>query len=444
MSHKFLLLLLFIVSAVPACAQRDVVTDNPEVHSVLAGTLTVDAEVDPIQDYRGFEVLVAKDRDGEPDTLGYAVTDSTGAFTMNVTAPTRGRYSLLISRRGRILKVGALAVAEGDTASLRAVFPMGNRPLRIRSMENSAWLAYENTTLQHRQSLLELVQSGEYNEAKVSGLVHQTSMILWSMRTTFAGTMGGEVAAAEAVAMITSWNDSLALARAREITPSNINYVEVAQAARRAQSRLGGQEAAVALLEAYAEAALAAEQRAALEFEIIAARLDSMQYGIALSRAYRFKEKYADTAFEDWGSRAIYELEHLIPGKDAPLFAVREMHGDSLRLADLRGQYVLLEFYHPQDDIYEREMEGRSALYADAPALEIISFSMAADSLINEAFFEERDIPGQHVLNPPGLALLYNINVLPTRFLIDPAGRIVAKYVGSTMTSVYQDVVGDP
>ena len=434
-----LMLLVFCVMALPACAQQE---DDPEVRSFLNGVIMVDETVDATPDYRGFEVLVAVEVDGEPDTLGFGVTDSTGAFAFDVVAPSRGRYSLIVSRRGQILTVGALAVAEADSATLRATFPLGNRPLRVRSMENSAWLAYENTTALHRQGLLDIVQGGEYTESKVSSLVHQTSTILWNLQETFPGTMGSEVAAAEAVTMVTSWNDSLALERAQQIPPENLNYVNVAQAARVAQARVAGQESAIALLEEYAAAAQTEEQVASLRFEIIAARLDSSEYELSLELARAFKDDYADTPYEEWGTRAIYELENLIPGRPAPLFSVRTVLGDSLHLEDFHGQQVLLEFYHPQDDTYEREIEGRNRLRADAPNLEIVSISVAPDTLINEAFFDGRTIPGQHVFNPVGLAPLYNVNVVPTRFLIDAEGAIVAKYVGSTMQSIYNDVLG--
>ena len=438
-----LFLVFFLaVLAVPACAQQDAPPKDTPVHSMFSGVLTVSPEIDSTRDYRDFEVLVAVDNEGEPDTLGYAVTDSTGTFTMEVTAPTRGRYSLVISRRGQILTLGALAVADGDTATVRGEFPMGNRPLRIRSVENSAWMAYENTMTQHRNRLLELVQSGEYTEAMATNMVRQSSTILWQMRETFAETMGAEAAAAEAVSMTVGWDDSLALARAWEIPPENIRYVEVAQAARNAAARLNGQQAALDLLESFLENATTDLDRRTLEFEIIVAHLDSSRYDVALTKARAFEEKYAGTDYEEWGNRAVYELENLIPGKEAPLFAIRDVAGDSLRLDDLRGQTVLIEFYHPQDDGYERELEGRNALIREVSGLEIISVSVAPDTLITEAFFDSRVIPGRHAINPSGLTLLYNINVVPTRFLIDSDGLIRAKYVGSTMAAIYEELVG--
>ncbi len=435
--------LCFAVAALPACAYQDA-SQGGGVRSLLSGVITVSPAVDPTKDYRGFEVLVAVDNDGEPDTLGFAVTDSTGAFAMDIVAPSRGRYMLVISRRGSILTMSALAVADKDTATVRAVFPMGSRPLRIRSMENSAWMAYDNTTAQHRISLLKLVQDGEYDEEKAANLIRQTGTILWGMQETFPGTMGAEWAVAEAVTMTANWDDSLAVDRALQVSPLNPRFVDVARAARAAQSRLAGQEAAIVLLEQFAAQAEEDLQQSTLEFEIIAAHLDSAEHDVALEKAIAFRDEHVGTPQEEWGKRAIYELENLIPGKQAPTFSLRDLSGDALVLEDLRGSYVLLEFYDPQDDAYEREMPGRAALAESVADLRIISISMAPDSLITEAFFDSRDVPGTHAIRPPGLAPLYNVNVLPTRFLIDAEGRIIAKYVGSAMAAIYDDLVGIP
>ena len=434
-----------------ACGQQEasstVPTRDAPVHSYLAGRLTVNADVDSVQDYRGFEVLVALDNQGQPDTLGYDVTDSTGAFQLDVTAPTRGIYALIISRRGQILKVGELAVSEGDSATLDATFPMGNRRLRIRSEENAAWVAYQNTKLQHNNSLLALVQSGEYAEGSARARVEQTTMIFWNMRSTFPGTMGGEVAAAEAVMMLSGWNDSLALARAYEITPKNINYADVGRAARQAQARLAGQEAALQLVRDFQERALDDKQRAQLHSEIVLAHMDSLEYDEALDEARALATTYAGASWARWADRAIYELENLLPGMAAPAFAVRTSEGDSVALGDLRGRLVLLEFYQPQDQVYQREFEVRNALYeaVGGDSLHIVSISVEPDTLLNEAFLDGRAAPGFHVFAPEGLenmiARRYNVNVLPTRYLIDSDGNIVGKYVGGTMATLREDIL---
>lgn len=420
-----------------ACAQEE---ETPiSIRSTLDGRLTVRTEVETSTDYRDFEVLVALDKDGEPDTLGFAITDSTGRFLMNITAPERGVYALVISRRGQILTVGQLAVAEGDSASLSAAFPLGNRTFRVRSMENSAWQAYQNSLAQHDRQLVELVQTEGYNEEVVRQRVAQTAMILWDMQNTFPGTMGSEVAMAEAVVMEAGWNDSLAVARARVIPSNNIQFGDVGRVVRQATARLEGHEAALAVLEDFARRATNDEHRAQLASERVLAHADSSQFDAALAAAAALQEDYANSPWAQWAARTAYDIEHLRPGMAAPNFAVRDVAGDSLHLADLRGRHVVLEFYRPEDDVYQRELEGRNSLVTGmgTERLAMVSISLQPDTLINEAFFEEREAPGIHVYGAGDLVQAYNVNVVPTRFLIDPEGRLVSKFVGGAMAAIY-------
>ena len=431
-----------------ACGQQSPVdAEETTVHSYLEGRLTVDASVDSVPDYRDFEVLVALNREGEPDTLGYAVTDSTGAFALDVTAEERGVYPLIVSRRGQILRVSELAVAEGDSARWEATFPLGNQPLRIRSLENAAWTAYRNTKAQYNQALVELIRSGRYEERDVGIRIAQTAMIFWNMRTTFPNTMGSEVASAESVVMIGGWNDSLALVRAMGIPPQYPGYAVVGRAARQAQARLAGQEAALQLIRDFRDRAIDDEQRAQLQSELVLAHLDSLQHDEALAAARELARSYPNTEWVAWADRAIYEIENLLPGMTAPPFTVTTYAGDPVVLDSLRGRLVVLEFYMPQDPVYQREVLQRNALYEaiGEAALAIVSVSAEPDALLNEAFLEGRDIPGFHIFAPESLentlAQRYNINVLPTRYLIDREGKIVAKYVGGAMANLRDDVL---
>ena len=421
-----------------ACAQQEEDEVPGQIRSNLRGQLTIRTEVDPTTDYRGFEVLVTLNNDGMPDTLGYAVTDSTGHFSMDIVAPERGIYALVISRRGQILKVEQLAVAHGDSATVEAAFPVGARRLRIRSLENAGWLAYQNTRTQHEQALVELVGEG-YDEESVGRSVAQTSMILWGLQESFPGTMGGEMAAAEAVVIGSGWDDSLTVARARAISPSNTRYGSVGRFARQAQARLAGQAAALALLDEFRAATTREDHRAELASERVLAHLDSLEYDDAIAAAEAMQEEYAEGEWGTWAERALYEMRNLLPGMEAPAFASRDAQGDSLRLADFLGKHVILEFYRPEDDVYQRELEGRNMLLVElGDELAIVSISLQPDTLINEAFFEERVAPGRHIYGGEDLADLYNVNVLPTRVLIDPEGRVVSKYVGGSLAALYE------
>ncbi len=435
------LLGVLIIAPGLACAQTE---SKPEsVESAFEGTLSIQPDIDLSTDYRDFEVLVARTVTGEPDTLGYAVTDSSGFFSMKIIAPERGVYNLIISRLGQIQASGQIAIAHGDSAFLRAAFPLRGRNLRIRSQENSSLQAYQNTRTQHEQSLVELVQSGEYTEEEVSNRISQTTMILWDLQKTFPNTMGGELAAAEAIMMGTGWEDSLVIARMDQLASSNGRFGDAARAARQAEARRNGQESALALLDHLSQRADTEIQRAEIASERVVAHIDSLEYDAAFTVTQSMQDEFPDTQWALWAERAAYEIQNLLPGMDAPSFAVRDVNGDSLKLKELRGKYVILEFYQPEDDVYQRELPGRNDILETlgSDLVQIVSISMQPDTLVNEGFFEERVVPGRHVYGGQEVGQKYNINVLPTRYLIDPEGTLVDKYVGGSMAALREYVI---
>jgi len=447
MTHqsRAVLPLLCVLATYPglACAQPEEEAGPAVVRSGLSGHITVRPEIDSTADYRGFEILVAVDNEGEPDTLGYAITDSTGFFSMDVEVAERGVYALIVSRRGDLLELGHLAVADGDSASLNVALPTGSARMRPRSQENAAWQAYQNTRLQHDQNLIALTQAEEYNESAVNLQISQTAMILWDLREIYEGTMGAEVASAEAVVMNAGWNDSLVVAWGAEVSPENVQFGEVGRTVRQAMNRLHGSQAALEVLEDYTQRAIRDEHRAELMSERVMAHLDQQEHAEALAAAERLSAEFPESAWAEWAARAAYEIQHLLPGMPAPGLIALDTAGVQVNLADLAGRYVVLEFYRPEDDVFQREVEGRNHLIAEFghDRVEFVSISLQPDTLVNEAFFEERELPGVHIYGTTNLARLYNVNVLPTRYLIDPDGHLVEKFVGGAMAALYEYMI---
>ncbi|QXD15286.1 TlpA family protein disulfide reductase [Rhodocaloribacter litoris] len=423
--------------------------DPGPVRSRLEGRLSVAAEVDSTGDYGGFEVLVVDNSTGDVDTLGRAVTDSTGAFGLDVRAPFRGIFPLLINRAGAQLYFGELVVAHGDTARIQATFPLRRPSLVVRgSRENGAWMAYRSAKDHHTRVLSEVLREQGYEAGRVANTIRQTSNLMWGLQQTYPGTLGATVAAAEAVVMLDGWDDALLVERARQLPPDHPNLVEVMRAARRAQARLRGQEAALALLREFQARTPSNETWAGLQSEVVLAYIDSLQQDEALAAAQELARRAPDGRWVRWSDRAVYELENLMPGMPAPGFVVTTLDGRTVRLDSLRGRVVVLEFYAPRNEIFLREVGLRNRLYRalDAFPVTVVAVSLDPDTLITEAFLEGRDIPGLHVVAPGGLdgplAGLYNVNLLPTRYLIGPDGTIVSKYVGSAMVPLQIELAG--
>ena len=272
MKHAPLVVLLALSTGIIGCG-----SDAPEWPTMtLEGSVKIRAEIDSTANYSGFELLVYRQVDGEDaDTLGIATTDTTGYFAMEISVPERGVYPLLISRYGTALHQEEMAVVAGDAATVDAVLPTA-APLRIRSAENVAWVAYRNTRAQHQQSLNEVLTGGAIDPEAIQRTVEATSTIYTSLARTFPGTMGAEVASAESVIMLAGWNDALALQRLDSLSIDNVRIVDVLRAARRAAAREEGLEAGLGLLERWKAKTDDQVLRAAIQSEQVLALIDSL------------------------------------------------------------------------------------------------------------------------------------------------------------------------
>src|SRR5690625_4236287 len=131
-----LLLIFALLCTVAACRSQAQGTDT-SVRGHLAGVVTVSAEIDATDNFEGFEIIVGNEGLDGIDTLAFAVTDRSGRFETDVSAPMRGLYPVIIAREGQILHIDQYIIADGDSATFAVELPTSNRPIRFRSHERS-------------------------------------------------------------------------------------------------------------------------------------------------------------------------------------------------------------------------------------------------------------------------------------------------------------------
>ena len=420
-------LLLAALALLPACRRDEPDPEVPPVRTVLTGTITAPDSV------RGpFELFVLNRDSVRTDTLGHVRVGADGRFTFSVVAPERGVYPLALVVAGRVVRIEPLVVAAGDSARVDVRFPLGRRPLRIRSAENDAWTAYRNAKAQQGLALRSAAAGGAPAEPGL--LARQTASILWSLREAFPGTVASEIGAAESLALLEGLDDSLVVARAALVTPEQAGYTTAGEVARRSEARLRGQAAAVALLERFRDRAVRPEQKAKLQAALVATHLDSLDETAAVAAADRLLADHPASPWADWARGAKLEAQTLLPGKPAPDVTARAFDGATLSVGGFRGRTVLLEFFRP-DDRYLALLPAREALRASLAGrpFEIVSVGVEADTLVTRGFFSQSRLPGRLVVTSgptSDFAQRYNVRVTPSWFLVDARGVIRGKYVG--------------
>lgn len=127
-------------------------------------------------------------------------------------------------------------------------------------------------------------------------------------------------------------------------------------------------------------------------------------------------------------------------GKTAPEFSAELIDGTPFSLSDLRGQYVLIDFWgswcppcrrdNPKLVQLHKEFNGKK--FQDAQGFELVTIALERNDRYwkkaseNDGFVWKHQIVTQAkaVLLSP-LAQKYNVSEVPSKFLVNPQGEII-------------------
>lgn len=132
-------------------------------------------------------------------------------------------------------------------------------------------------------------------------------------------------------------------------------------------------------------------------------------------------------------------------GRKAPDFALANLDGQTVRLSDFRGRIVLIDFWATWCRPCLMEIPHLIELYneygRDGFAVVGISVDQKGESVVRP-FVKRMAIPYPIVMGNPTIVHKYGpIRGIPTAFLVDAEGYIVAKYEGYREKSVFESEI---
>jgi len=135
------------------------------------------------------------------------------------------------------------------------------------------------------------------------------------------------------------------------------------------------------------------------------------------------------------------EKARVTVGLEAPDFVLTDLNGETHRLSDYRGKGVFLNFWGTWCKPCEKEMPYINRQYEvyKKQGVEVIAVNVGESKLAVEKFAERFGLKFPIVIDRQDQVMnAYDIDPLPTTFLIDKNGEIVKVITGTMTESMVQ------
>ncbi len=443
--QRYWLILCSLLLVFTSCGTTE---EDPYIGNIIKGQVTVDENIDQTGDYSGIELKILNHAGDPalPDTIFYTTTDSAGHFQSRSRFLNPAIYTLEIGRRGQTLESVNLVLAPEDTVRLEAELPNVVETLQVYSRENELFETYERLE-RGLERVLQFARAGHLTGDSLEAELRKWSDLYWDFYQDHPKSFAGEQSAVNALYLLEGWDDEMMIERLeilQQESPSLLPF----------SSRLAvfyyahehGLNRALDYLESLREMELEQQARMEIEQTLIHLLHDSLMLERAGEELARFKEEFSDLERAvEWAEGLEADLTRLAPGMPAPHLEITTLGGEQLHTGSIGEKVLIIEFTRIENFLYQHQYEELINLYREYgnEDVEIITVPFGANPLLMAAFFEEREqlwrFAESGSVDEEQLRADFNIQVIPTRFLIDTNGNIVGKYEGLELEEMFSD-----
>ncbi len=423
-------------------------SSEPErIGTVIEGQITVDPELDSSMDYSGIELLIAfRGVDGSPqDTLFHSVTDSTGSHHGTAYIEEKGIYPVLVSRNNNRVGMINLVIAQGDTIRLNAQLPDLNQTIAIQSVEHDAYERFERLQRNFNRVVTYINNVG-MSQDSVETEILKWSDLFWDFHNQSENTLAGERSASTSITLLEGWDNELMLAR----TDSLLSKTNRLPTDLRVQltgyfAETEGLDRSIQFLDQLDGRLTNRDHQLPIRRDKIRLLFDSSRTNNAELLLEDFKRTYSDNeSAMEWAENMDYDLATLAPGRPFPAFSFTDTDGETVSNETLGDSPYLIEITRFDNALYQEQFEQTvviNQIYG-SHGLKIVTVPLSTSDVALNAFFDERvkmwPVIDPGSFNADELIERYNIQRLPTRFLVNDQGTIIQRYVGAEYNNIIQ------
>lgn len=413
-------------------------TESDENRAYISGQFET-ADTSEV-DLTNIELSIIHEDTASVDTLFNTVVNSSGDFSGDVAFPERRQYPLIISQNDEEIGQIGVILADQDTIEITGEWPNLEESISISSREHDALEQYQRLNKNFNRIVL-ASRSGRLSGDTLRLQLNNWTDIYWEVYEKNKGTIGSQLSARRSIQIAQGIDNQKMMNRIRAVQNSDElvdlgftlgkNYI--------ANSR--GLEPTLAYLDTLSNLTETEDRAMQIDMERVKLLYDSARIDAAQERLEMFSEAYPDEE-KEWVESMNYDLNYLSPDDSIPNFQFTE-NGKQIGRDSLIGTPYILEITRLSNQLYQEQFDRTVVIHSIYKnyGLQVVTLPLDESQITVDAFFDERVKPwpvaDAQAFDREKLLEDFNIQLIPTRFLVDRDGRIVRKYVGNE----YDDVI---